>query len=44
MKAKLSQNHPRANRDAVIARLAARRDDDARDIARLMQATLAQGD
>jgi transcriptional regulator len=38
-KLKLGQNHPLANRHAVIARLAAG-DDDARAVARLMQTTL----
>lgn len=38
-KLKLSQNHPDANRHAVIARLEAG-DDMARDVARLMRATL----
>lgn len=44
LKAKLSQNHPRANREAVIDHLAAQASDDARAVARLMTATLAPGD
>ena len=41
MKAKLSQNHPDANREAVIAHLGAHASDKDRDVARLMRATLA---
>ena len=37
MKAKLSQNHPDANREAVIARLDAQPGDDARAVAALMR-------
>jgi len=44
LKAKLSQNHPRANRESVIDHLAAQPTDDARDVARLMRATLEPGD
>jgi transcriptional regulator len=38
LKAKLSQNHPAANRAAVIARLSAQASDDARAVAHLMHA------
>ena len=44
VKAKLSQNHPLHNREAVIERLAAQASDNARDVARLMRDTLAQDD
>lgn len=44
LKAKLSQNHPRANRESVIDHLAAQTTDDARDVARLMRATLEPKD
>jgi len=44
LKAKLSQNHPDANREAVIAQLETHASDNARDIARLMRAALKQGD
>jgi transcriptional regulator len=44
LKAKLSQNHPDANREAVIAQLETHASDNARDIARLMRAALTQGD
>jgi transcriptional regulator len=44
LKAKLSQNHPRANRESVIDHLAAQTSDDARDVARLMRATLEPKD
>ena len=45
MKAKLSQNHPDANRDAVIARLSAHPGDHERAVAHRMRATRApQGD
>ncbi|UHQ19058.1 FMN-binding negative transcriptional regulator [Lysobacter sp. KIS68-7] len=44
VKAKLSQNHPMHNREAVIARLAAQASDNARDVARLMRDTLVQDD
>jgi transcriptional regulator len=40
MKAKLSQNHPDANREAVIAQLSAHASDDDRNLARLMRASL----
>ena len=40
MKFKLSQNHPLANRHAVIEALAQRDDADARAVAALMRATL----
>lgn len=42
LKAKLSQNHPDANREAVIARLGAQASDNARAISRLMRDALAQ--
>jgi transcriptional regulator len=38
LKAKLSQNHPPANRDAVVARLESAGGDDARDVAGWMRA------
>ena len=41
LKAKLSQNHPDANREAVIAKLGAQSTDDARATAALMRAALA---
>jgi transcriptional regulator len=41
LKAKLSQNHPDANREAVIAQLDAQASDASRTVARLMRATLA---
>ena len=41
LKAKLSQNHPDANREAVIAKLGAQSTDDARATAALMHAALA---
>ena len=44
LKAKLSQNHPRANRESVIDHLAAQASDDARNVARLMRETLEPGD
>ena len=45
MKAKLSQNHPEANRHAVIARLDALPGDNEREVAARMRATFApQGD
>ena len=44
LKAKLSQNHPRPNRESVIEHLAAQTSDDARNVARLMRATLEPGD
>jgi len=44
LKAKLSQNHPLHNREAVIERLSAQTSDNARDVARLMRDTLAQDD
>ena len=44
LKAKLSQNHPRANRESVIDHLAAQPTDESRDVARLMRATLEPGD
>jgi transcriptional regulator len=40
LKAKLSQNHPAANREAVIARYEAHASDDARALARLMRDAL----
>ena len=40
IKAKLSQNHPAANREAVIARFEAQPSDDARALARLMRDAL----
>ncbi|BCT93969.1 hypothetical protein LYSHEL_29960 [Lysobacter helvus] len=40
LKAKLSQNHPDANREAVIAQLGAQTSDASRAVARLMRATL----
>ena len=39
LKAKLSQNHPDANREAVIARLDAQPSDDSRAVAAMMRAT-----
>jgi transcriptional regulator len=39
LKAKLSQNHPDANRHAVIAHLASQPSDDSRDVAAMMRAT-----
>lgn len=42
IKDKLSQNHPRANREAVAARLAASDDPDARAIAHSMHRTLKE--
>ncbi len=41
VKAKLSQNHPDANREAVIARLGAQTSDTARAVSRLMHEALA---
>jgi transcriptional regulator len=41
LKAKLSQNHPDPNREAVIAKLGAQTSDDARGTAALMHAALA---
>jgi predicted FMN-binding regulatory protein PaiB len=41
MKAKLSQNHPDANREAVIARLSEHAADKERAVAALMRDTLA---
>ena len=42
LKAKLSQNHPGANREAVIAQLDAQASEASRTVARLMRATLAR--
>ena len=44
LKAKLSQNHPDANRAAVIAQLETQRSDNAQAIARLMRAARPKGD
>jgi transcriptional regulator len=41
LKAKLSQNHPAANREAVIAQLGTQSSDDARAVAQHMRAALA---